>query len=97
MQSQRKLGVISLLPPPGQKLICLVDDINLIHSECYTSMELLRSLLANSVLWDRKSWTPKNVIDYQIILTISSESQINSISSRLQRHFNMIYVPSMED
>lgn len=88
---------MSLLPPPGQKLICIIDDINLTYAEAVTSTELIRSLFATNVLWDRKAWTPKNVVDYQIVYTLSCNRQLANLPERFLRYFNMLFVPECEE
>lgn len=84
--------MVTLLPPPGQRLICVVEDINIAYSQANSSIELLRSLFTTSVLWDRKVWTSKNIIDYQIIYTLSSGRPL-TLPERFLRHFNLLYVP----
>jgi hypothetical protein len=91
------MGIISLLPPPGQKLICVIDDVNLAYSSNASSIELLRSLIATNLLWDRKTWTAKTVLDYQIIYTLSCDKQINNLPDEFLRYFNLLCVPPCED
>lgn len=57
LQTQRKAGNITLIPPPGKKFVYFIDDINMPAIEEYGAqppIEMLRLLLAKSGVWDRK-------------------------------------------
>jgi dynein heavy chain len=57
LQTQRKSGNITLIPPPGKKFIYFIDDINMPAIEEYGAqppIEMLRLLLGMQGVWDRK-------------------------------------------
>jgi dynein heavy chain len=58
LQTLRKQGSMTLVPPPGKKFIYFIDDINMPAIEDYGAqppIEMLRLILGNQGVWDRKS------------------------------------------
>lgn len=49
------------------------------------------------MFWDRKAWTPKNVVDCQVVYTLSCNRQLTNLPERFLRHFNILYVPECEE
>lgn len=64
LQNLRKHGSITLVPPPGKKFLYFIDDINMPAVEEYGAqppIEMLRLLLGNEGVWDRKTLVFKQV------------------------------------
>lgn len=96
LQTQRKNGNISLIPPPGKSFIYFIDDINMPAIEEYGAqppIEMLRLLLGKGGLWDRKNHYFKHVEDMEMI--IAGTHGRADLPPRFIRFFNTIFIPDL--
>ena len=98
LQTQRKAGNITLIPPPGKKFIYFIDDINMPAIEEYGAqppIEMLRLLLGRQGVWDRKQHIFKGVEGMEMI--IAGTHGRSELPPRFVRFFNTIYIPDLEE
>ncbi len=73
LQTQRRQGVNILMPPPGKRLIVLIDDCNITEvdraSGVQRPLELVRHLICYRNVFDRKSHTEKAVEETTLSLS----------------------------
>lgn len=92
LQPQRRLGVVSLLPPPGKKLLIVIDDRNMAYQTCHSTLELIRSIIQRNQVWDRQGWYVKLLHNCQTLFSLSS-IQTADFSQQLTRHMNILHMP----
>ena len=83
-----------MVPPPGKKFIYFIDDINMPAVEEYGAqppIEMLRLMLCNGGVWDRKTHVFKLVEGVEMI--ISGTYGRTELPPRFVRFFNTIYLP----
>lgn len=63
---------MTLVPPPGKKFIYFIDDINMPAIEDYGAqppIQMLRLILGNQGVWDRKSHIFKYIEGVEMIIS----------------------------
>ena len=89
---------MTLVPPPGKKFIYFIDDINMPAIEEYGAqppIQMLRLILGNQGVWDRKSHIFKYIEGVEMI--ISGTYGRPQLPPRFVRFFNTIYIPEPEE
>jgi dynein heavy chain len=88
-------------PPAGKKMLFLVDDLNMPALEVYGAQppnELLRQTLDQGGFYDTGKLFFKRVKDVIFAAACAPPGGgRNDISPRLTRHFNMVWLPSLDD
>lgn len=101
MNKLEKRGRGSYGPRPGQRCIIFVDDLNMPALEKYGAqppIELLRQLLDHGFWYSFEDTSKMKLKDIQFISAMGPPGGgRNPISTRLQRHVNLISITNFDD
>lgn len=96
---KRRKGVYG--PPFETNLYLFIDDLNMPAKEAYGAqppLELLRHVLDQGILWERKSQSMNRIEAMQIVGAMSPPGGGRQrVTDRLIRHFNLINFPEVDD
>ena len=94
-----KKGRDLLGPPAGRKMVVFIDDINMPALEEYGAqppIELLRQVIDHGGFYDLKKLEFMRVKDcYFIAACAPPGGGRNTVTPRLYRHFNMLWIPQL--
>lgn len=89
---RRKRGIYG--PPPGNRLVVFVDDLNMPETEFYGAqppIEILRAFLDHGGWYDRKEATFRKILDTVVVSAMGPPGGGRTfITPRCSRHFSLI-------